>query len=43
MPYLLFIFHLEYAFRKIQEANVGLDMNSTHQVLDYADDVNLII
>ena len=28
--------------RKVQETNVGLDMNVTHQVLTYADDVNLI-
>ena len=25
-----------------QETNLGLDMNGTHLVLDYADDVNLI-
>ena len=28
--------------RKVQETNLGLDMNGTHQVLAYADDVNLI-
>ena len=39
---LLFNFALEYAIRKIQETNLGLDMNSIHQVLAYADDVNLI-
>ena len=32
----------EYAIRKIQETNLGLDVNGTHQVLAYADDVNLI-
>jgi len=39
---LLFNIALEYAIRKVQEANLGLDMNGTHQVLAYADDVNLI-
>ena len=35
-------FALEYAIRKVQETNLGLDMNGTHQVLAYADDVNVI-
>ena len=39
---LLFNFALEYAIRKIQESNLGLDMNGTHQVLAYVNDVNLI-
>ena len=39
---LLFNFSLEYAIMKVQETNLGLDMNCTHQVLAYADDVNLI-
>ena len=39
---LLFNFELEYAIRKVQETRLGLDMNDTHQILAYADDVNLI-
>ena len=31
-----------YAIRKGQETNLGLDMNGTHQVLAYGDDVNSI-
>ena len=38
----LFNFALEYAIRKLQKTNLGLDMNGTHQILVYADDVNLI-
>ena len=38
---LLFNFSIEYAIRKIQETDLGLDMNGTHHVLAYADDVNL--
>ena len=37
-----FDFALEYAVRKMQESNLGLDKNGVHQVLAYADDVNLI-
>ena len=37
-----FNFALEYAIRKVQETNLGLNMNGTHQVLAYAGDVNLI-
>ena len=39
---LIFNYVLEYAVRKVQETNLGQDMNGTHQVLAYADDVNLI-
>jgi hypothetical protein len=42
LPPLLFNFSVEYVIRKVQESQVGLKLNGTHQLLAYADDVNLL-
>jgi hypothetical protein len=38
----LFIFTLEYTIRKVQENQVGLKLNWTHQLLAYGNDTNLL-
>jgi hypothetical protein len=39
---LLYNFVVGYAIREVQENQVGLKLSGTHQILAYADDVNLL-
>ena len=39
---MLFNFALEYAIRRVQVSRDGLKLNSTHQLLAYTDNVNIL-
>jgi hypothetical protein len=37
-----FTFALEYAIRRLYKNQVGLKLNGTHQLLSYADNINIV-
>ena len=39
---MLFNFALEYSIRRVQVKHDGLKLNGTHELLFYADDVNIL-